>query len=340
MRHGRASGWAVRRRTFLAASALGMLAPRHMAAAQTLAADPPWFSLVDPDLRDKARDLLAGKARAVQAPPSGLPAGVTKRTVPADPPVTLYVVEPRTPPRRRGAILHIHGGGFTGGTAFGGLASLKSLADRLDCVIVTVEYRLAPATRFPGALDDNYAALRWLFQNAADLGVDPARIVVMGESAGGGHAAMLAIAARDRGEFDLALQLLVYPMLDDRTGSARPQPAHIGQLVWTESKNRKGWSALLGSPAGEGQPPYGAVPARVERLAGLPPTFIVVGSLDLFAEEDIQYARRLIAAGVPTDLLVVSGAFHASDWLAPSARSSVRFNTAIDAALRKTLSPS
>lgn len=319
---------------------MSLLVSRRAAAAREVASDPPWLAMVDPDLRDKARELLAGKTRAVQAPPSDLPAGVTKRTVPADPPVTVYVVEPSAPRRRRGAILHIHGGGFTGGTAFGGLTSLKALAERLDCVIVTVEYRLAPGTRFPGALNDNYAALGWLFRNAEALGVDPERIVVMGESAGGGHAAMLAIAARDRGEFNLALQLLVYPMLDDRTGSARSQPAHIGQLVWTESKNRKGWSALLGAPAGEGQPPYGAVPARVERLAGLPPTFIAVGSLDLFAEEDVEYARRLIAAGVPTELLVVSGGFHASDWLAPSAQSSVRFNTAIDAALRRTLSPS
>lgn len=329
----------MQRRTFLAATAMITLAWRRPAAARDGATDPSWFPLVDPDLRDKARELLAGKTRAVQAPLSGLPAGVAKQTVPAASPVTIYVVEPDRPRRRRGAILHIHGGGFTGGTAFGGLVSLKALADRLDCVVVTVEYRLAPSTRFPGALDDNYAALGWLFHNAEALGVDPTRIVLMGESAGGGHAAMLAIAARDRGEFSPALQLLVYPMLDDRTGSARSQPAHIGQLVWTESKNRKGWSALLGAPAGEGQPPYGAVPARVERLAGLPPTFIAVGSLDLFAEEDIEYARRLVAAGVPTELLVVSGAFHASDWLVPSARSSVRFNAAIDAALRRTLSP-
>src|SRR5262249_2653363 len=151
-------------------------------------------------------------------------------------------------------------------------AQLIPLAQALDAVIVSVDYRLAPATPFPGSLEDNYAALLWLFRNAAELGVDPARIAVMGESAGGGHAAMLALAARDRGEVRIKYQALVYPMLDDRTGSTRQPPPNIGTLVWTPAQNRQGWSALLGVAAGSRRVPEGAVPARAASLAGLPPT--------------------------------------------------------------------
>src|SRR5207302_7809118 len=148
---------------------------------------------------------------------------------------------------------------------------------------------------------------------AAELGVDRSRIAVMGESAGGGHAAMLAIAARDRGEIPLAYQALIYPMLDDRTGSSRKTPPYQGAVIWTPQKNRFGWSSLLGAPAGSAQAPYGAVPARVENLRGLPPAYIGVGSIDLFIDEDVEYARRLIDAGVLVTLNVVPGGFHGFD---------------------------
>jgi acetyl esterase/lipase len=210
----------------------------------------------------------------------------------------------------RPAILHIHGGGFVMGTARSALRTAQDMATALDCVVVTVDYRLAPETRFPGSLEDNYAALKWLHQHAAELGVDPRRIALMGESAGGGHAAMLAIAARDRGEIPLVYQALVYPMLDDRTGSTREKPPQQGALIWTPAKNRYGWTSLLGVPAGSRQVPPGSVPARVADLRGLPPAFIGVGSIDLFVDEDIDYARRLIDAGVATRLEVVPGAFH------------------------------
>ena len=240
---------------------------------------------------------------------------------------------------RRPAILHIHGGGYILGSPTTEIPNLQRIAAAQDCVIVSVDYRLAPETRFPGALEDNHAALGWLHENAQALGVDRRRVIVMGESAGGGHAAALAIAARDRGQYKLAGQVLLYPMLDDRTGSARQPPPDQGRFVWTPEQNRLGWAALLGMPAGTANPPRGSVPARVEDLRGLPPTFIGVGGLDLFLQEDIDYARRLMDSGVSTELLVVPGAYHAFPFIVPAARVSVRFLAAVDAAIARLLAP-
>src|SRR5690606_14555814 len=120
----------------------------------------------------------------------------------------------------------------------------------LDCVIVSVEYRLSPRARFTESTEDNYAGLKWLWSNAASLGVDRSRIAVMGESAGGGHAAILALKARDRGEVPLVFQSLVYPMLDDRTGSIGPVPAHIATVGWSPPENRLGWESFLGVAPG------------------------------------------------------------------------------------------
>jgi triacylglycerol lipase len=212
----------------------------------------------------------------------------------------------------RPAYLHIHGGGYILGEPELNDGSNRALAHELGCVVVSVDYRLAPETPFPGALEDCYAALRWLHGEAEALGVDRTRIAIGGESAGGGHAAALAVYARDRGEIPICLQVLDSPMLDDRTGSAadpNPHP-YCGEFVWTPARNRFGWRALLGMEPGGPDTPPGAAPARVADLAGLPPAFIVVGALDLFMEENLEYARRLLRAGVPTELHVIPGAFH------------------------------
>lgn len=233
----------------------------------------------------------------------------------------------------RPAILYFHGGGYVMGSAKASLRTTQELAQTLDCVVVNVEYRLAPETRFADVLEDNYAALKWLYENAADLGVDNSRIAIMGESAGGGHAAMLAIAARDRAEIPVVFQALLYPMLDDRTGTTRDIPPHMGTLIWSAQSNQFGWTSLLGVPAGSSEVPVGSVPARVDDLRGLPPAFIGVGSIDLFMRENVEYALRLNEAGVCTELYVAPGAYHGFDAVVPDAIVSKTFTAALHGAL-------
>ena len=294
---------------------------------------PPGFDVtpfVHPDLRSvvapmraqtsdalTARTLSAQRKRMIgfMGAPLAAP-GWAQEMLPGrkdQPPVRVLVINAGQKDKPRPAIVHMHGGGYVLGEAKISLRSMQEMAAALDCVVVTVDYRLAPETRFPGALEDNYTALKWVYDRAAILGVDRARIAVMGESAGGGHAAMLAIAARDRGEVPLCYQALIYPMLDDRTGSVNRKPPYMGALVWSEAKNRFGWTSLLGVPAGSARVPPGSVPARVGNLKGLPPAFIGVGSIDLFVDEDVEYARRLLDAGVGCELVVIPGGFHGFD---------------------------
>jgi acetyl esterase/lipase len=244
---------------------------------------------------------------------------VRRETIPGTPPVEVLICCPKTSRSDRGGILHIHGGGFVLGSTALVEPVARNMAAELDCVIVSVEYRLAPETRFPGALEDCYAALGWMIANARALGVNPKRIGVMGESAGGGLAAALALYARDKGEHKLAFQHLFYPMLDDRTCATKDPHPFAGEFVWTAEKNRIGWAALLGTePGSDGVSPY-ASPARAKSLAGLPPTFISTGALDLFLEEDMDYARRLLRGGVPTEFHIYPGAYHGFDFVATAA---------------------
>ncbi|WP_235913191.1 alpha/beta hydrolase [Croceibacterium salegens] len=255
------------------------------------------------------------------------------------PDVTVYVVNAAKGGARPG-ILHTHGGGHILGSAKSELRYLQNLARDLDCVLVTVEYRLAPETRYTGSIEDNYAALKWMHSSANELGLDATRIALLGESAGGTHAALLAITARDRGEVPVLFQCLVYPMLDDRTGSTRQLPPWIGAVLWTRDANRFGWRAFTGGEPGTLEIPAAAVPARVDNLAGLPPAWIGVGGADLFVEEDIEYAERLNDAAVPTELLVLPRAFHAFDRIVPDAGVSRRFTAAKMDALRRAFGKS
>jgi acetyl esterase/lipase len=233
------------------------------------------------------------------------------------------------------AVLHVHGGGYVMGSVSTNHLSNIELAASTSALILSVDYRLAPETVAPGAVEDCYAALQWLHDNAAALGVNTARIAVRGESAGGGLAAALALLARDRGGPAIAHQNLIYPMLDDRTCITR-LPAHLGAFVWTPQANAFGWRSLLGQEPGSAEVSPYAAPARAEELAGLPPAFIAVGALDLFLVEDMDYARRLIEAGVATELHVYPGAYHGFDVLpdAPPVRQMKRDAVA---ALRKAL---
>ena len=212
----------------------------------------------------------------------------------------------------RPAVLNIHGGGFVlGAPEMSDPANRQTVLDA-GCVLVAVAYRLAPETCWPGSLNDNYAALCWLAANASELNVDPARIAITGESAGGGHAAALAIHARDQNGPAICFQLIDYPMLDDRT-CVHPDPhPYVGEFVWTPERNHFGWKSLLGAEPGSDGVHHTAAPARAEDLAGLPPAYISIGSLDLFLEESLEYVRRLTRAGVPVELHVIPGAFHGS----------------------------
>ena len=253
------------------------------------------------------------------------------------PDLQIMIITPRTGSGPRPCIFHVHGGGFVAGTAeqFEGL--LRPLAAELDCIVTSVNYRLAPETAFPGPLEDCYAALAWVFKNAGDLGVDASRIAVKGESAGGGLAAGLALLARDRGEYALMFQSLTYPMLDDRTCVADPHP-YAGEFLWTAPHNAYGWRAYLGvEPGSDGVSPY-AAPARAENLAGLPPTYICTASLDLFIDENIEYARRLIRAGTPCELHVFPGGYHGFD-MAPGVAISQAAQRDTVEALRRALRP-
>lgn len=222
----------------------------------------------------------------------------------------VVVITPQGTPRARMGILHIHGGGYLLGSPEQSMSMTRPTAAGQDCVIVSVDYRLAPETAFPGPLEDCYAALVWMHQQADLLGIDPQCIGVMGDSAGAGLAAGLALLARDRGGPALAFQNLMYPMLDDRTVIEREPNPHTGEFSWTRADNQFGWRAYLGAePGTEAIPPYAAA-ARASDLAGLPPTWIGVGTLDLFLDENLEYARRLLRAGVPVMLNVYPGAFH------------------------------
>ncbi len=253
---------------------------------------------------------------------------------PGAPQVKLFVINAK-PGTSRPGIVHTHGGGYILGTAATDVRRLQDMARELDAVIVSVEYRLAPETTFEGSIEDNYAGLRWMYQSAADLGLDRSRIAVTGESAGGGHAALLAITARDRGEIPIAFQALVYPMLDDRTGGAVKLPDHLATVGWSASENQYGWKAFLGQQPGTDAVPTRAVPARTPSLAGLPPAFIQVGGVDLFVSEDIDYARRLNEAGVPTELQVIPGAYHGFDQLSADSPQAKQFTRAKIEALRR-----
>jgi len=281
--------------------------------------------LVDPQIAPMldmpSLDLTAESLPAIRAnpmftgeglPPPPFPVQEVFAPVPGGPDVRLLVMDPPSEAKDRAAILYIHGGGMVVGAADTALADKPQMALEHHCVIVSVDYRLAPETPFPGPQEDNYAALLWLVEHAGELGVDPARIVVMGGSAGGGLAASLALMVRDRGGPALAGQVLIYPMLDWRTGGPDDpyRNRHTGEFIWTREKNQFGWRALRGEYQPTDARRHWFSPALAETLADLPPAYIATGALDLFLDENLDYARRLIDCGVRTELHVYPGAIH------------------------------
>jgi triacylglycerol lipase len=238
--------------------------------------------------------------------------------------VRVLVYEPQGRSGREGALLWMHAGGYVVGSADADDQYCRRLASAAGCVVVSVDYRLAPEAPHPAPLDDCDAAYRWLLEQAATLRVNPDKLAIGGQSAGGGLAAALAQRLRDRGAAAPAIQLLFYPMLDDRTAAAQRDNRHTGEFVWTRDNNRFGWFALLGHPPGGEDVPSSAAPARASDFRGLAPAYIAVGALDLFVDEDLAYASRLLAAGVPVELHVYPGAYHGFDRLVADSRVATR----------------
>jgi acetyl esterase/lipase len=234
------------------------------------------------------------------------------------------------------ALVWMHGGGWVLGSVEFDELMCRQLAKDVGLAVVSVNYRLAPENPYPAPLDDCYAALEWVAGNAGELGLDSRRIAVGGASAGGGLAAGISLLARDRGEIPIAFQLLIYPAIDDRK---TPQASATlpDTLFWSRKNNLQAWTAYLAGQHGrEGVSPYAAV-ARATDLSGLPPAYVPVGALDPFLADSLAYGERLIDAGVPAELHVYPGAFHAFDVFAPQAQVSQRFVAERNAALRRAL---
>ncbi len=250
--------------------------------------------------------------------------------------VTVRVYRPADRSGPLPSLLWIHGGGYMLGDIDQEDMTARQFALAGECVVVSVDYRLAPEHPYPAPLEDCYAVLKWMSSHAVGLGIDASGIAIGGASAGGGLAAALAIVARDRGEVKTIFQLLVYPMIDD-CNTAPARDSLPDTLFWTRENNRIGWRSYLGCEPGiDGISCYAAA-SRAADLEGLPPAYIAVGDIDLFAQEDIEYSRRLIAAGVPAELHVYRGGCHAFDTLVPGADISRRFSLDIRRALRRAL---
>ncbi|MFD7323314.1 alpha/beta hydrolase [Streptomyces sp. NPDC059875] len=326
--------------------ALGVLGTTAaVTAAVGIAARHRALATIPPELRHPVLYLplnftnaaaLAVGRRLVSIPGSSVRSGidVEQRTVAptaTEPAVTVLTYQAPNRPTPSGALLWIHGGGTIMGSARQAHAWCSRVAEELGVLVITVEYRLAPENPYPAALNDCYSALRWLHDNATDLGIDPARIIVGGESAGGGLAATVAQRAHDTG-LPVRFQLLIYPMLDDRT-VLRAEAHDPGVYTWTPASNLFAWTAYLGRPPAErDERPYIAA-ARRGDLTGLPPAWIGVGDIDLFHDEDVEYAHRLHDAGVACELHIEPGMYHGADELLDGKASSMTAfrNTALDA---------
>ena len=256
-----------------------------------------------------------------------------------DPEVRVRVHRPAYQTTTLPCFYHIHGGGMIFGTIDGEDPQMALWVEAVDCVVVSVDYRLAPETPHPGLVHDCYAGLQWIASQAAELNIDPSRIAVGGESAGGGLAAATVLLARDRGGPPVAFQYLIYPMLDDRNTTASSQEFAGGWPSWPREMNEVAWRAVLGDQVGGDEVSPYAAPARATDLAGLPPAYIDVGNLEVFRDEDIDFANRLMQAGVPVELHVYPGVFHGWDIMAPDAAVTQRAMANRQAAMKRALHP-
>lgn len=248
----------------------------------------------------------------------------------------LVLVPAGAVPGPRAVLLHLHGGGLVMGDERSDGPGMVELAAGSDAAVVSVGYRLAPEHRFPAALEDAYAALVWVVEHAELLGLDTRRVVLSGVSAGGGLAAALALLVRERGGPAVRGQLLVCPMLDDRSDSVSAVQMQ-GHGAWDRTANATAWSAYLGPAAGGPDVPGTAAPAREVDLHGLPPAFVDVGSAETFRDECVDYASRIWASGGEAELHVWPGGIHAFDFFEPTAELSVDARAARGRWLRRLL---
>lgn len=260
---------------------------------------------------------------------------IEERTIPGpdgDIPIAIY--QPATPAPRPG-LLMVHGGGYVVGSEREDLNGI-GYADHVGCTVVSVGYRMAPEFTYQAAIADSFAGLNWMFDNADDLGVDASRIAIGGASAGGGSTAGLALYNRDNDGPNVVFQLLVYPMIDDTHET--PSGYEVTHPnVWNRDVSLKAWKMYLGDEYGsDNVSPYAAA-ARATDLSGLPPAFVTVGTEDLFRDESIDYAQRLMAAGVPTQLEVYPGMFHGGEGLMPTAGVSQRMRQGYLDALKRAI---
>jgi acetyl esterase/lipase len=260
------------------------------------------------ELAGMSLDTLSTYRQTFQAAPLSDAVVRTDHTIPGNPAVPVRVHRAADVSGPLPCVYSIHGGGYVLGSYTMDDAAFDSWCPKLGIIGVSVEYRLAPETPYPGPLEDCYTGLKWVYDHADELGVDRDRIGISGISAGGGLAAALGLLARDRSEVPLAFQLLNCPMLDDRQQTASSQLD--GLAVWSRDTNTFGWRCYLGDLYGTDEVPYTAAPARCQDLSGLPPAFVSVGTVDGFRDEDIDYAVRLNQAGVPCELHVYPGASH------------------------------
>ena len=238
-------------------------------------------------------------------------------------------------PAPRGGLLWMHGGGYIVGLARDDARCIE-FAEFVGCTVVSVDYRLAPESTYKESIADCFAALEWMVDNSDDLGIDARRIAIGGGSAGGGLTAGLALFNRDNKGPDVAFQMMIYPMIDD-THDTPSGHADTYPTVWNRDVSFKAWKMYLGDEYGtDDVSPYAAA-SRAKDLTGLPPALVTVGTMDLFRDENIDYAQRLMAAGVPTDLLVYEGLFHGVEMQVPDAVASKRMRTGYLSGLKRAI---
>ncbi len=312
--------------------------PELVAALQALPVDMMinWNDL--PAAREFLKQMLAMAGASIPDSPH-----VTKKdlTVPGPkgaPDVAGRVYRPTASSGTLPGLLWIHGGGYVLGNIQQDDHLVQQIVEEVGCVVVSVEYRLAPEHPFPAPVEDCYAALKWMANHPTELGIDATRIAVGGASAGGGLAAGLVLLVRDRGEVKVAYQLLIYPMIDDRDVSLSTG-AFADAPIWNRQDNRNGWRAYVGNAAGGTDvSPYAAA-FRATDLTNLPAAYIAVGSHEVFLDEDVEYALRLARAGIPVELHVYPRAFHGWDALMPTAAISQRAAAERNQALKRALYP-